>query len=600
MMMAQQRVSGGGGRKKAPTVRESLSQFNLLTKREEVPGDVDEDDDGDGDVLMDEESSLTGSLDGRGYNNHEEPYPEEESPLDSAPLEDDGTEEEEDGYTSGILDFSTVVQNGGGQSVGRKLAGSARSSVNGEQSFDENGVGAEEGDEVNNVDGNGSLDTGSKSGGRGGKNIECDICKKTFSNAANMRRHRMRHSGIKPFKCHFCGNEFYRKDHMREHIEHKHSSSQVQCYFCQQVFAQKKDLFQHVTRDHDVDPRELHCHRCSFSAGTLGRYLWHLSTSHPRQESAHGKSSSPAPWDAGITTSLTTSDLLSHKKAMKPKRKPRKREAIASPPPPSMMSGDLSTGRYSASWLRPDVNVDLDDHDHDDNIPISQADTTTRYVSILPKNAVPPPMATLAQRLNGNHISSFAVPAGLSTVLTRPAGGASRTVESLSPMPELDVNGKTASGSSSNRRKSKAPVRVERNTDAGEEGRSSLVGQRIDGSVVDDVKPFPALVRRNNLPEDLFSAHSSTANGQGSQRSNGHHTRNLSTPAVSEPERETSPAKCPHCLILYPDRVLYMLHKTLHTDGHPYRCSRCRLQFPNRYEFYAHIVNHGGSASSLL
>lgn len=59
----------------------------------------------------------------------------------------------------------------------------------------------------------------------------------------------------------------------------------MECYFCQQVFDKEKDLFQHVTRDHDVNPRELHCHYCSFSATTIGRYLWHLTTSHPRKNS---------------------------------------------------------------------------------------------------------------------------------------------------------------------------------------------------------------------------------------------------------------------------------------------------------------------------
>jgi uncharacterized Zn-finger protein len=66
-----------------------------------------------------------------------------------------------------------------------------------------------------------------KSGGKNGKNFVCDICLKTFSNAANMRRHRVRHSGIKPFECRFCQKRFFRKDHMREHMNHKHNNTQV-------------------------------------------------------------------------------------------------------------------------------------------------------------------------------------------------------------------------------------------------------------------------------------------------------------------------------------------------------------------------------------
>lgn len=74
----------------------------------------------------------------------------------------------------------------------------------------------------------------------------------------------------------------------------------MECYFCQQVFDKEKDLFQHVTRDHDVNPRELHCQYCSFSATTIGRYLWHMTTSHPRKNSHYvdgtGEALSMAPY----------------------------------------------------------------------------------------------------------------------------------------------------------------------------------------------------------------------------------------------------------------------------------------------------------------
>lgn len=36
------------------------------------------------------------------------------------------------------------------------------------------------------------------------KLFECDVCNMKFSNGANMRRHRMRHSGIKPYECKIC------------------------------------------------------------------------------------------------------------------------------------------------------------------------------------------------------------------------------------------------------------------------------------------------------------------------------------------------------------------------------------------------------------
>lgn len=36
------------------------------------------------------------------------------------------------------------------------------------------------------------------------KCFECDVCNMKFSNGANMRRHKMRHTGVKPYECRVC------------------------------------------------------------------------------------------------------------------------------------------------------------------------------------------------------------------------------------------------------------------------------------------------------------------------------------------------------------------------------------------------------------
>lgn len=36
------------------------------------------------------------------------------------------------------------------------------------------------------------------------KLFECDVCNMKFSNGANMRRHKMRHTGVKPYECRVC------------------------------------------------------------------------------------------------------------------------------------------------------------------------------------------------------------------------------------------------------------------------------------------------------------------------------------------------------------------------------------------------------------
>lgn len=73
------------------------------------------------------------------------------------------------------------------------------------------------------------------------KLFECDVCNMKFSNGANMRRHKMRHTGVKvglqshvnfivsytitfsvfivkPYECRVCQKRFFRKDHLAEHF----------------------------------------------------------------------------------------------------------------------------------------------------------------------------------------------------------------------------------------------------------------------------------------------------------------------------------------------------------------------------------------------
>lgn len=45
-----------------------------------------------------------------------------------------------------------------------------------------------------------------------GQMYQCDICQMQFSQKANMHRHRMRHSGVKPYQCRYCLKRFFRKD----------------------------------------------------------------------------------------------------------------------------------------------------------------------------------------------------------------------------------------------------------------------------------------------------------------------------------------------------------------------------------------------------
>ncbi|XGW34389.1 hypothetical protein V3C99_018339 [Haemonchus contortus] len=67
----------------------------------------------------------------------------------------------------------------------------------------------------------------------------------SFSQKANMHRHRMRHNGVKPYECRHCEKRFFRKDQMQEHsMTHIRMGIDFACpvAFCTHRFSQYTTL----------------------------------------------------------------------------------------------------------------------------------------------------------------------------------------------------------------------------------------------------------------------------------------------------------------------------------------------------------------------
>eukprot|EP01083_Nonionella_stella_P270104 914322_1 len=52
--------------------------------------------------------------------------------------------------------------------------------------------------------------------------VECDICNIMVSSNSNLKRHKMTHTGAKPFECKICNKKVSRKDNLLQHITNKH------------------------------------------------------------------------------------------------------------------------------------------------------------------------------------------------------------------------------------------------------------------------------------------------------------------------------------------------------------------------------------------
>ncbi|XP_030634357.1 POZ-, AT hook-, and zinc finger-containing protein 1-like [Chanos chanos] len=56
------------------------------------------------------------------------------------------------------------------------------------------------------------------------RHVGCDICGKVFSDVSKLNRHKLSHSGEKPYACPVCGLRFKRKDRMSYHVRSHNGS----------------------------------------------------------------------------------------------------------------------------------------------------------------------------------------------------------------------------------------------------------------------------------------------------------------------------------------------------------------------------------------
>lgn len=113
------------------------------------------------------------------------------------------------------------------------------------------------------------------------KLFECDVCNMKFSNGANMRRHKMRHTGVKPYECRICQKRFFRKDHLAEHFTTHTKTLPYHCPICNRGFQRQIAMRAHFQNEH-VGQHELvkTCPLCSYRAGTMKSLRVHFFNRH--------------------------------------------------------------------------------------------------------------------------------------------------------------------------------------------------------------------------------------------------------------------------------------------------------------------------------
>ncbi|OCT98247.1 POZ-, AT hook-, and zinc finger-containing protein 1 isoform X1 [Xenopus laevis] len=84
------------------------------------------------------------------------------------------------------------------------------------------------------------------------KQVSCDLCGKIFRDVYHLNRHKLSHSGEKPYSCPVCGLRFKRKDRMSYHVR-SHDGSVGKPYICQSCgkgFSRPDHLNGHIKQVH--------------------------------------------------------------------------------------------------------------------------------------------------------------------------------------------------------------------------------------------------------------------------------------------------------------------------------------------------------------
>ncbi|XP_047618339.1 POZ-, AT hook-, and zinc finger-containing protein 1 isoform X4 [Phacochoerus africanus] len=110
------------------------------------------------------------------------------------------------------------------------------------------------------------------------KQVACEICGKIFRDVYHLNRHKLSHSGEKPYSCPVCGLRFKRKDRMSYHVR-SHDGSVGKPYICQSCgkgFSRPDHLNGHIKQVHTSE-RPHKCQTCNASFATRDRLRSHLA-----------------------------------------------------------------------------------------------------------------------------------------------------------------------------------------------------------------------------------------------------------------------------------------------------------------------------------
>lgn len=431
------------------------------------------------------------------------------------------------------------------------------------------------------------------------KMFECDVCNMKFSNGANMRRHKMRHTGVKPYECRVCQKRFFRKDHLAEHFTTHTKTLPYHCPICNRGFQRQIAMRAHFQNEH-VGQHDLvkSCPLCSYRAGSMKSLRVHFFNRHGIDLDNPGPAGSTssllaAAAQQGYTLDGNTLSSLGNLSS----------GLSVSVAANYSDSGD-STGARSTDNATPPMHF-LTPH-----VEISMADAPAPVFS--PSlcdqqrtNSEPGQSSHSTQRMNGECPSS---PQSADSNSNAPSSShiqpsSLRLDQETSITPSISlipIKQEPNEESYGNKRNGTQAGNVQMQTATSSSLSSLIKVSPLKSLLREDLKR--KIVNRNYVSGRSRATASPTSHPESSPSDPATTTNGtITSTGLDQPsdssvwrlggKRLLSNLQCIYCGIGFPDQTLYFLHKGCHSDANPWKCNICGEQCCNVYEFNSHLLS---------
>ncbi|KAG8223555.1 hypothetical protein J437_LFUL004429, partial [Ladona fulva] len=452
------------------------------------------------------------------------------------------------------------------------------------------------------------------------KMFECDVCQMRFSNGANMRRHRMRHTGVKPYECRVCAKRFFRKDHLMEHFATHTKSLPYHCPVCNKGFQRQIAMRAHFQNEHVGQSDAVKsCPLCAHRAASMKGLRVHFFHRHgidldggpqgggcgspPGEETGGGGGDSPGA--SGGADGESQSPTHPMHLVVPPHFLAPHCSQDATP-----MSGspaDFSRVPYDLSPAAP-----------------STADSSLRVTGGHPSSPEAPvpngccPSASPASSDSNSNTPSSSHD-GQTSQGVRPdhppniKGEPAETIEPQPPPPSSEGSAMEPSGSASRSRfpLPQAPPLPSRAPPATRPCGTTPELSPLESLLREEVRA-PPLHRRHhgrvlNVPDTHANgAITSTETEPSPSPCHGSSSRMVPCPPLTSASPPLPPVtmashcsspgtqralRCSFCGIVFPDRTLYFLHKGCHSENNPWKCNICGERCSDVYDFNSHLLS---------